>query len=98
MNKDHLLLSAQRALLFNVIDCVRFICAEISDNKLMLYIYSDRELTEDEMDLYYGVSAEMSGDFVLDDSKSKTIFIVEHGQFESITITGKLVYARYEER
>lgn len=97
LEKKQLLLSAFRGLLFNIIAPVRFIFMQIIDNRLIITIYSDRELNELERDIYHAVSGEISGDFIfLDDSLSEVNFIVTNKTFETIKESGDLVFARYE--
>jgi|APEBP8051072266_1049373.scaffolds.fasta_scaffold06677_3 hypothetical protein len=97
MNYVQLLLSTYRALLFNIICSVRFIYLEQLENtedKVNLFIYSDRELTEDEKDIYFAVAAEISGDYC--DMESPDVhFIVDNREYDPKNYQGKLVYARY---
>lgn len=75
-----LLLSFQKALLFNVTFHTRLILADVHDNKkLIMWAYLDRAPTDDEKDVYYSVSAEVAGDFVdLDDAISEVHFLTEN--------------------
>ncbi|MBD1434958.1 hypothetical protein H8B06_19210 [Sphingobacterium sp. DN00404] len=90
-------LSSNRALLFNVISSVKYICVKLKKEKLILSVYCERELTEDEKDIYYAVAGEIIGDFVeLDDSLTEVEFIVSNKKYEKSDCKGELVYARYE--
>lgn len=94
---EQLLLSTHRALLFNIISSVRFIFIHEKENRIVLDIYSDRELTDDEKDMYYAVSGEISGDFpTINDSLNEVFFIVENRKIERIMNDGHLVNARFE--
>jgi hypothetical protein len=98
MDKDKLLLSVQRALLFNILNSVRFIFIENQGDKILLTIYSDNELTTEEKDIYFAVLGEILGDFSnINDSASEVIFMINDIKFEKIKNQGILVYARYED-
>lgn len=95
MNSERILLSAQRALLFNIIDCVRFIFIQKEQNKLLMHVYSDRLLSEQEKDIYYSVGGEICGDFTeLIDSNVK--FYSGNTEYDNIQKLEFLIYARYE--
>lgn len=81
-----LLLSAQRALLFNIIPSIRYVFIEArNDNEICMYIYTNRPLTEEEKDIYYSVLAEISGDFPeVDDSICKIDFFNSKEQYDKI--------------
>lgn len=98
IEKSRLLLSALRAMLFNVIGTVRFIFVKVDDSVILLNVFTDRSLTDDEKDIYYAVAGEISGDFQeVDDSRTRVVFIVTSEKFEAIEHDGLLVYARHEE-
>lgn len=97
ITKTQLILSAHRALLFNILCSVRFIFIDVNDNKLLVSIYADKDFSVDEKDIYYAVSGEISGDFPeLDDAISEVRFFVDDSNFEDITNPGILIYARHE--
>ncbi|SEL98315.1 hypothetical protein [Parapedobacter koreensis] len=99
IEKTQLLLSANRALLFNIIKAVRFIFVKVEDSILLLNVFTERSLTDDEKDIYYAMAGEISGDFEeIDDSCTNVTFIVTDDEFETIEQDGQLVYARHEER
>ncbi len=55
-----------------------------------MWVYSDREPTDDEKDVYYSVCAELTGDFIeLDDSISEVRFLIEG--FSEENLRDKLV-------
>lgn len=76
--KYQLLLAFQEVLLFNITYGTKLILADVIDNKLIIWVYLDREPTDDEKDVYYSVCAELTGGFVeLDDSISEVRFLTE---------------------
>jgi len=90
-------LSAQRALLFNIITCVRFIFIEKRELKIILSVYTDRNLSGSEKDLYYEVLGEILGDFTdLDFEGSMTLIEVTEKEVLQLNNPGVLIYARYE--
>lgn len=90
-------LSAQRALLFNIISCVRFIFIENRERKIFLSVYTDRDLSDSENELYYESLGEILGDFTdLDFEGSMTLIEVTNKEAREIENRGVLVYARYE--
>ncbi|GAB4034672.1 hypothetical protein GCM10028809_40910 [Spirosoma gilvum] len=95
MDRIQLRLFASRALLFNVLSCTRFIFVEFKSGHLLLRIYNDRELTDDEKDIYYAVYGELEGDFT-GSICGEVDLQVTRAPFEQIDQTGELVYARYE--
>jgi hypothetical protein len=98
INNERLLLSVQRALLFNIINSVRFIFIENKGEELLMSVYTDTELMNEEKDIYYAVLGEILGDFTnINDAASEVIFIVNRSAFEKINNSGILVYARYED-
>lgn len=100
MDKNEIFLSAQRALLFNVLSSTRFIFIKLYKNCIDLTIISDKELDEIEKDIYHAVSAEIVGDFTtVDDSHSNIYFKFNTQPFEYLTLSsdyGDLIFARYE--
>ena len=98
IDRNQLYISALRALLFNITSSIRFIFIQSVEDKLILFVYTDKELSESEKDIFYAVSGEISGDFpFLDDSKSEVNFVNDNNKFESIKNEGDLIFARYEE-
>mgnify|MGYP000674529527 CR=1 FL=1 len=90
-------LSAQRALLFNILSCVRFIFIENREGKIILSVYTDRNLSDSEKELYYESLGEILGDFTdLDFEGSMTLIEVTNKEAREIEDRGVLVYARFE--
>ncbi|WP_147320152.1 hypothetical protein [Chitinophaga silvisoli] len=90
-------LSAQSALLFNILSCVRFIFIENREGKIILSVYTDRDLSDSEKELYYESLGEILGDFTdLDFEGSMTLIEVTNKEAREIEGRGVLVYARYE--
>lgn len=90
-------LSAQRALLFNIISCVRFIFIDNRSGKIILSVYTDRDLSDTEKELYYEVLGEILGDFTdLDFEGSMTLIEVTDKKAREVGSSGVLIYARYE--
>lgn len=81
----------QNALLFNVTFHTRLVFVDVvDDKKVIMWVYLDREPTEDEKDVYYSVSAEALGKFDdFDDANSKVLFST--GGFSDEELRGKLV-------
>ena len=85
MNNELLRLSAQRALLFAVTPALRFLSIEVSGDSLRMNVHLDAAPSGDEKDNYFGVSAEIVGDFVeLESSQSVTKFIVDPNSYEDL--------------
>ncbi len=86
----------QRALLFNISASMRFIsCEIINEDILQVYIYFDKDPTEEELDLIYSVAGEVCGDFPgLNNSDVK--HFVNNKDFNSLKHLRILVYARFE--
>lgn len=83
--KYQLLLAFQNALLFNITYGTRLILADVIESKLIIWVYLDREPTVHEKDVYYSVSAEITGDFLeLDESLSEVQFLTESFSEESL--------------
>jgi hypothetical protein len=95
ITKAELLLSAQRALLFAIIPSVQFISVEITGNTLSMYVYVDKELNEEEKDIYYSAIAEMERDFA-ETHNTHIDFFISKAKFEDVKHLQHLVYARYE--
>lgn len=95
MRNDELLWSAHRALLFNVTPNTRFIFMEVRANHIIIYVYSEEELNDEELDVYYSVAAEMEGDFA-EVVTSEVYFFVTTDPFENVIKLEHLLYARYE--
>ncbi len=94
---EKIILSSNRALLFNIIPSVRLIFVRFEKNELTLSVYTDRELDEEEKDIYYAVGGEISGDFIkLKNSLADVHFYVSTNNFEELPQNGQLVYARHE--
>lgn len=96
ISNQSLRLSAQRALTFNVLCCIRFISIEVIEAKLLMWVYSERELSEDEKDIYYSTSGEILGDFPELINEEVKIFVTD-SDFNSLKHLKYLIYARYEE-
>jgi len=95
MNKGKLLLSIQRALLFNIKGCIRYIFIETENVCLKLWIYMDKEPIDEDYDIFYAVAEECCGDFEeLLESEVQIFFSLE--PMENIKHLDRLVYARYE--
>ncbi|WP_444887287.1 hypothetical protein [Microbulbifer sp. JMSA008] len=96
IDRSNLLLSAQRALLFNISSAMRFISIEVSlDNKLKVLAYVQRELNEDELDMIYSAAGEICGDFVeLEDSDVEVR--ISSSNYENVKSLKFLVFARAE--
>jgi len=95
MTTAELLLSAQRALLFNITLNVRLIFIEARAEHLIMLVYSDIDLTDEEKDVYYSSAGEITGDFVELDT-SEVFFIVTTEAYEKVDKLEHLVFARYE--
>ncbi|MEZ4776030.1 MAG: hypothetical protein R3D00_22835 [Bacteroidia bacterium] len=91
ISKEHLLLTFQNALLYNVCPNTRIIFADIeSVNKLITWIYVDLPPTEAEKDMYYSIQSEVLGEFEgFDDSGSKVKILTGH--FDEENLRGKMV-------
>ncbi|WP_373962718.1 hypothetical protein [Kosakonia sacchari] len=64
MNEVRILLSAQRAMLFNICPKFRMISLEVNaDNVLKVLIIISEVLTDEEKDLAYSLSGEIEGDY-----------------------------------
>ncbi|MDF1546172.1 MAG: hypothetical protein P1P88_00025 [Bacteroidales bacterium] len=98
VERNSLLLSIQRALLFNILAYIRFIFIEVEKGPfLKIWIYSDKELNESEKEIYYSVAGEVVGDFTeLNNQDVEVLFFVDQSNFENIQKLTNLVYARYE--
>jgi hypothetical protein len=97
MSNAELILSFQRALLFNILPSVRYIFAEIREiNSLDMLVYTDRELSEWEKDVYYAVSAEVEGDFVEVGAQGTVKFVTDVRDYAEVSKLQLLIYARYE--
>lgn len=93
MNSAQLILSAQRAMLFNVSQKFRMISLEVDENKtLKLLVIISSELTEEEKDLAYSMAGEIVGDFV-EIEKSDVDFIVSNDPINSLERLHILMYA-----
>jgi hypothetical protein len=94
MDRRSLRLFTNRTLLFNVLSCTSFIFVELKagQGQLVLRVYNDRELTEDEKDVYYAVYGEIKGDFI-DSMSGKVDFQTTQAPYEQIDQSGDLVYA-----
>jgi hypothetical protein len=75
IDKAQVFISVQRALLFNILKSLRFIFVKYGVNRIDLVFISDKELTDDERDIYYAVSSEIDGDF--SEIKSSSVTFVE---------------------
>ena len=95
MTRTSLKLSSHTALLFNVIACVKFIFLKVEHDILIMHVHVDRELTDEEKDVYYSVGGEICGDFP-ELSVSDVSFIVSDFPYESLDKLDMLIYARYE--
>ena len=91
IDKNDLILIFQKSLLFNISKSTRIIAAYIQNNdSLIIEVYFDRIPSDDEKDLYYAVSAEVTGDIdFLDEAKSKVIFSIK--EIKDKELKGKLV-------
>lgn len=89
--KYRLLLAFQEALLFNVTFHTKLVVADVMDgNKLIMWVYLDKEPTIHEKDAYYSVSAEVKGNFVdFDSANSSVHFSIDNPSDEDLR--GKLV-------
>ncbi|RFM29240.1 hypothetical protein DXN04_33695 [Chitinophaga silvisoli] len=84
-------------MLFNILSCVRFIFIENREGKIILSVYTDRDLSDSEKELYYESLGEILGDFTdLDFEGSMTLIEVTNKEAREIEGRGVLVYARYE--
>lgn len=93
MNSAQLILSAQRAMLFNISQKFRMISLEVDENKtLKLLVIISSELTEEEKDLAYSMTGEIVGDFV-EIEKSDVDFIVSNDPINSLERLHILMYA-----
>ncbi len=95
IDRNTLLLSTYRALLFNILQCTRFIYIDVKEQILNMSIYVDRELSDEEKDVYYSVAGEICGDFIKLEN-SVVNFHLNNLKFENNLDNGILVYARYE--
>lgn len=98
IEKSQILISTQRALLFNVLKSTRFIFVNYNKiDRIDLIIISDRKLTQKEKDTYYAVSSEIDGDFE-GINGSDVNFIESNLEFSILNCEkyGTLVFARYE--
>ena len=91
MKKEELYYAFQNALLFNITYHTRLIYADVLDgNKLVIWVHLDKEPNENEKDVYYSVSAELTGSFEeLNDSLSEVHFST--GNFNEEDLNGKLL-------
>jgi hypothetical protein len=95
ISEAELLISALRAMQFNIIPKVRRIYIKYSKSQLNLHCYVESELIEDEKDLIYSIGAEIDGDFP--QIKKKTTHFIHGDIIESSTRElGQLIYARAE--
>jgi len=98
MSNAEIRMSFQRALLFNIISSVRFIFTEMNaSGSLDMIVYTDRELTESEKDIYYAVSGEVIGDFVDMGCHGYVKFVTDLRDYTEVPKLELLVYARYED-
>ncbi len=94
VERNALLLSAQRALLFAVSPALRFISIEASDRELRMRVHMMSEPSEDERDMYFAMSGEIIGDFPeLDVAQSGVEFVVDMRPFEQLEHLKYLVFA-----
>ena len=95
MEKNKLSLIFQKALLFNISSNTRFVCANVSRKKLEMFVGLDREPTEDEKDMFFSVSAEVTGHFAeLDERESEVKFLVDITSPDDLANTNTFFYAR----
>jgi hypothetical protein len=94
--KEELLLSAQRALLFNIIPKVKYIFIETVNTQLLMMVYSNKELTPEEKDMYFAVCGEIVGDFeYLSLEYSEVRFEFGIIQYDELKKLENLVFAQY---
>jgi len=93
--REKLLRSAQRALLFGVTKTLRFMSLEVRDNTLFVLVYLDDEPSEEDRDIYYGVAGEIEGDFSTLE-RNEVRIVVTKESYDKIEHLQHLVFARAE--
>ena len=97
INDCELLISIQRALLFNIKQSIRFIFIEVIDSYLKLWIYMDSIPTDEDYEIFYAVVGECIGDFKeLSNEQNEVCLFMSLDAFENIKSLKHLVFARYE--
>lgn len=96
MNSAQLILSAQRAMLFNMSPKFRMISIEVSKNQiLIMLVISSSELSDDEKDLISSIIGEIEGDFC-EIKSSEVNFIIDNGDIDNLRRLDTLIYALYK--
>ncbi|WP_392559807.1 hypothetical protein [Orbus mooreae] len=96
MNDLQLLLSAQRAMLFNISPKFRMISIDIdSDRVLQVLVVISSEVDEEEKDLMYSFAGEIEGDFS-EISSTNVVFIINSDDINIIPRLPKIVFSLYQ--
>lgn len=97
INQLSLRASLQRALLYNIIPAVRVISVDVdNESNLFINVCCDRELNQEEKDIYFSVGGEVAGDFpeIKNTDVNFSFLPVESGE---CLVFPLVVYARYEQ-
>lgn len=96
MNELQLLLSAQRAMLFNISPKFRMISIDIDfDRVLQVLVIISSEVDEEEKDLMYSFAGEIEGDFS-EISSTNVEFIINSDDINIVPRLSKIVFSLYQ--
>lgn len=96
MNEVQILLSAQRAMLFNICPKFRMISLELTDdNILKVLVIISEVLTEEEKDLAYSFSGEIEGDYP-EVVSSDVSFLLDTRDIDLLPRLKTLVFSLYK--
>lgn len=96
MNDAQLLLSAQRALLFNISPKFRMISLEVdSEGILQVLVIISNEVNEEEKDLIYSFAGEIEGDYT-EISSTNVEFLVSSDEINLIPRLPKIVFSLFQ--
>lgn len=96
MNDVQLLLSAQRAMLFNISPKFRMISIDIDSARvLQVLVIISSEVNEEEKDLMYSFAGEIEGDYT-EISSTNVEFLVNTDDINLIPRLSKIVFSLYQ--
>lgn len=96
MDDIKILLSAQRAMLFNICPKFRMISVELmKDSTLKVLVIISESLTEEEEDLAYSFSGEIEGDYP-EIVSSNVFFLLDTQKIDNLPRLKYVVFSLYE--
>lgn len=96
MNDARVLLSSQRAMLFNICPKFRMISLELNNNSVLkVLVIISEALTEEEKDLAYSFSGEIEGDYP-EIASSDVVFLLDTRDIDLLPRLKNLVFSLHK--